>query len=165
MVLFWVSACQRSSTINLNGKPEMQWCSESLQNHIEIKHLRKKHIWAVVFIPFNVVGRSKDCFRETFRDASAVHNVPYAGEIDNLRFRELPRMLCSHGCDSFASAATRFASTKPCPVPSPLHILQASMSFRGKKLQTCFRELPRVGPEAHFTCLMSIPYLSKLNYI
>ena len=74
-------------------------------------------------------------------------------------FRELPRTLCFHKCDSFASAATRFASAKPCPVPSPLHVLQVSMSFRGKKLQKCFRELPRVEPEAHFSCLMSKSWL------
>ena len=74
-------------------------------------------------------------------------------------FRELPRTLCFHKCDSFASAATRFASAKPCPVPSPLHVLQVFMSFRGKKLQKCFRELPRVGPEAHFSYLMSKSWL------
>ena len=105
----------------------------------------------MVFIPSNLVGR-KDCFREIFRDASAVQNVPYASDFVNLNLRELPRTLCFHKCDT---AATRFASAKPCPVPSPLHVLQVSMSFRGKKLQKCFRELPRVGPEAHFSCLMS----------
>ena len=114
--------------------------------------------WVVVFIPSNLVGR-KDCFREIFREASAMQNVPYASDFVNLNLRELPRTLCFHKCDSFASAATRFASAKPCPVPSPLPVLQVSMSFRGKKLQKCFRELPRLGPEAHFSCLMSKSWL------
>ena len=93
-----------------------------------------------------------------FRDASAVHTVPYASEIVNLSFRELPRTLCFHRSDSLASAATRFASAKlflVLYISIRLLFLQASMSFRGKKLQKCFRELLRVGPEAHFTCLMS----------
>ena len=33
-------------------------------------------------IPSNLVGR-EDFLRESFRDASAVQNVPYAREIDN----------------------------------------------------------------------------------
>ena len=41
----------------------------------------------VVFIASNLVGR-KDFFRESFRDASAVQNIPYAREIVHLSVRE-----------------------------------------------------------------------------
>ena len=86
--------------------------------------------WVVVFIPSNLVGR-KDFFRESFRDASAVQNVPSAREVCSL---ELPRML-------------------------PRRFRRAKRSFRERNCQLsfreCFRELLRVGREAHFSFLMS----------
>ena len=43
--------------------------------------------WVVFFIPSTLIGR-KDFLRESFRDASAVQNVPYARKIVHLSFQE-----------------------------------------------------------------------------
>ena len=79
--------------------------------------------WVVVLIPSNLVGR-KDCFREIFRDASAVQNVPYANDFVNLNLRELPRTLCFKLIVLLPRPHVLLSGD---PVPSPLDV---SCSYR-----------------------------------